>query len=236
MQKTAFGTFSIDQSGRSFLVWTTVALLLLGGVALLWFVNQPAYIWLGTEDSWGENLTAVFYLIAGILLLAHVLHRSKSDFPGKQKLLTVLLGLFFLWMAGEEISWGQRIFGFGTPDSMITANVQQEFNIHNLQPLSGPTAWIDPHRLFSIFMLFNGILLPLAYRFWWPARRLMNRISFPVVPLSCVGFFVMGLLHSPLVARPGYHWAHSEVQELIFSVGFLAGCLSIYQGRNRLPS
>lgn len=35
-------------------------------------------------------------------------------------------------IVGEEISWGQRIFGFETPDWLKTKNLQKETNFHNL--------------------------------------------------------------------------------------------------------
>lgn len=36
-----------------------------------------------------------------------------------------------LFFAVEEISWGQRIIGFETPDFLALSNTQEEFNIHN---------------------------------------------------------------------------------------------------------
>ena len=43
----------------------------------------------------------------------------------------LLMFVFF----GEEISWGQRILGFGSPEAVAAANVQNEFNLHNLEVL-----------------------------------------------------------------------------------------------------
>ena len=37
-----------------------------------------------------------------------------------------------VFAAGEEISWGQRIFGFATPEFLLPLNQQQEFNVHNI--------------------------------------------------------------------------------------------------------
>jgi hypothetical protein len=48
-----------------------------------------------------------------------------------------------LFAAGEEISWGQRIFGFETGETMQAINLQRETNLHNLIP--GP--------------LFNGLII-----------------------------------------------------------------------------
>ena len=50
----------------------------------------------------------------------------------------VALGCFFV--AGEELSWGQWIFGWGTPEALAAVNLQNETNAHNL---------IDP-RLYDL--------------------------------------------------------------------------------------
>lgn len=42
-----------------------------------------------------------------------------------------LLALGTLFVALEEISWGQRILGFETPHGLSHANEQGEFNLHN---------------------------------------------------------------------------------------------------------
>ena len=40
-------------------------------------------------------------------------------------------GTVLLFTAGEEISWGQHIFGYPTPDWIAERNSQEEFNLHN---------------------------------------------------------------------------------------------------------
>jgi hypothetical protein len=44
---------------------------------------------------------------------------------------------------GEEISWGQRIFGIETPAFIADANRQSELNFHNLYALSGGSTWLN---------------------------------------------------------------------------------------------
>ena len=43
-----------------------------------------------------------------------------------------MAGLIFLFGAGEEISWGQRIFSREVPEFFSKYNSQQETNLHNL--------------------------------------------------------------------------------------------------------
>ncbi len=47
----------------------------------------------------------------------------------------ILGGIAMLFATGEEISWGQRIVGFSTPDFLINLNSQKEFNLHNILEL-----------------------------------------------------------------------------------------------------
>src|SRR5690606_26277451 len=42
------------------------------------------------------------------------------------------VALLALFGAGEEISWGQRIFDIETPAALKARNAQEELNLHNL--------------------------------------------------------------------------------------------------------
>jgi hypothetical protein len=44
----------------------------------------------------------------------------------------VLMGLVFVFGAGEEISWGQRILNIESSEFFVKHNAQREINIHNL--------------------------------------------------------------------------------------------------------
>ena len=46
------------------------------------------------------------------------------------------LALAFFLFAMEEISWGQRIVGFDSPEALIGVNQQGEATIHNLPELA----------------------------------------------------------------------------------------------------
>ncbi len=80
------------------------------------------------EDYWVENLTALWFLLAGVLLFA----TAASERNPFRLCVYVLGGIAMAFAAGEEISWGQRIFGFSTPGFLADINVQREFNLHNI--------------------------------------------------------------------------------------------------------
>lgn len=80
------------------------------------------------EDKFVENFTAAAFLLSGIILIAAALSgRRYFRSPAY-----ILGGAAMAFLAGEEISWGQRIIGFETPAFLETLNTRGEFNIHNL--------------------------------------------------------------------------------------------------------
>lgn len=79
------------------------------------------------EDKFVENLTAVAFLLSGIALTAAALAGRRSF----RSLAYILGGAAMVFLAGEEISWGQRIIGFETPAFLEASNYRGEFNIHN---------------------------------------------------------------------------------------------------------
>ena len=83
---------------------------------------------LSGEDHWVENLTAVWFLLAGLLLFVTAF-AERSFF---QRCAYILGGMAMVFAAGEEISWGQRILGFATPDFLMALNESKEFNVHNI--------------------------------------------------------------------------------------------------------
>ena len=83
---------------------------------------------LSREDYWVENLTVLWFLLAGLLLLVTALV-ERSFF---QRCVYILGGVAMVFAAGEEISWGQRIFGFATPDFLMHLNEQKVFTVHNI--------------------------------------------------------------------------------------------------------
>ncbi len=63
------------------------------------------------------------------------MYSKKAKTTKKKKwlfLLLLILSIMFFFGAGEEISWGQRIFNLQTPEYLSNINDQNEPNIHNI--------------------------------------------------------------------------------------------------------
>src|SRR5262249_25557167 len=86
--------------------------------------------WYAEEDNVAENLQVVFLLVGMIAAIGVSRIRWRRD----ERMLALLyagLAVACFFVAGEEISWGQRIFGIETPAPIAAHNIQHEINLHN---------------------------------------------------------------------------------------------------------
>ena len=153
--------------------------------------------WVVKEDSWVENFTAIWLFLAGILLIvtAFLEHRVLSTY------IYILGGIALLFGAGEEISWGQRIFGFHTPDYLMDINRQREFNVHNIRALR-PFVKIDYYGALILCVITCAA-------FFYKKTRLCG---IPLPPIPLVFAFMVTLSHVPLIK-----YANVPAMMLIFT-------------------
>lgn len=103
--------------------------------------------------------------------------------------LAILGTLSCLYIAGEEMSWGQHFFHWNTPAYWDEVNRQHETNLHNTYPIF--EKW--PRAIVELGIFIGGILLPLVAVF--DPRVRANRLSIflpaaALVPVSLgAGFF-----------------------------------------------
>jgi hypothetical protein len=183
--------------------------------------------WMIDEDSALETLqfTLILATCGAVTWLSVRLLRNNHVGIG---LLYVLLALATFFIAGEEISWGQRIFGWSTPPALERINAQQEISVHNIQGL---------HQPFIIAVMLAGLYgtaMPLL-RLGLPARwRRSGTLSLLIPPLFLIPAFLMpfGYRFVRLVFRPEQYVApgyrvfviteFNELTELTLYFGLLA--------------
>ncbi len=91
--------------------------------------SERTWAAIAQEDGTIEWATFVAYVTAAGWLVVVVRRLAPSWwFQGA----CLLLAAFCIVVAGEEISWGQRLFGFKPPDVFLERNFQQELNVHNV--------------------------------------------------------------------------------------------------------
>lgn len=195
------------------------------------------------EDGLFENLTAVFFLLTsiGFLLLffkPELLRKSRrrKRFTTKtRRYAFLLLSLVFFFGFGEEISWGQRIFGFATPELMEN-NAQDEFNIHNLEIFNFKDNEGNERgnlaKLFTMKQLFLYsfglylLLIPLLRKNSEAIKKLITRFYIPVPPvwlgLLFVGNYLLYRVFRAFIDDPTVDGVINngltEMQEFNFSV------------------
>ena len=101
---------------------------------LLFLFHVELYDQLTSEDNIIENLSAVLLLFCSCFFLISFFHARKSPLKIHYWLTygLLMLSIVFFLIAGEEISWGQRIFDLATPDYLSSVNEQDELNFHNI--------------------------------------------------------------------------------------------------------
>ena len=171
----------------------------------------PTFEAMAKEDDWVESLTAVWFLLAGLALFVTALVERGIFF----RCVYVLGGMAMVFAAGEEISWGQRIFWFATPDFLMRLNESEELNVHNINNTmftiiylngtlilcmaSGAAFLCRKDRLFGIplpsILLMLGFLLILSY----PSGTYLQELSgadlreyAKSIRRSVGGFFLVG--------------------------------------------
>ncbi len=149
-------------------------------------INNPiAYIWATYEDLLGEWAQFYLFLFALIFSVRHAIcNRQYRVF-----FITLAIACFYVTM--EEISWGQRVFGWGTSEFFKKNNLQGETNLHNM--LTGPYSTVLKQSLeyiLAIGLSGYGLLYPLAIKYKLKIACWMEDKGLPTPPLYLAPFFV----------------------------------------------
>jgi len=110
---------------------TTLFICIGYGMYLKQFKGYDAFQEYIREDGLIEYLTTFFLLFSSLVCIFRTFHYRKMKKP-LWILTWILLTLVFFFAAGEEISWGQRLFGVESSEFFLQNNIQGETNFHNL--------------------------------------------------------------------------------------------------------
>lgn len=144
---------------RAAIGWAPVLALITFLPFRLRITDLKAYAGRVSEGSLVEWLSFLFLLLAGVLLLLS--GRRERQRPAA--FTATVLGAGSLLIAMEEMSWGQIIFNWRSPEIFKQANVQGETNLHNLAPIHGST-WAIAAAVFCLLTLLSLLR-------WWLERR-----------------------------------------------------------------
>lgn len=131
------------------------------------------------EDGFVEWLTVVALVASAVLMLRRAWALRKVRTPWFL-FVTVMAAAVFLFGAGEEISWGQRLFSVETPEWLAERNKQSEMNLHNLVIGGHSINKLVFSKGLGIVLLIYLIVLPLLYQknAVWASR--LDRLGVPM--------------------------------------------------------
>ncbi len=204
---------------RRDVTWMTAIVIFLWVVSLFAVLATqfPQLYLLATYEDLPGEWTQVFFFTT--TLITSLLLVTKTN---PNRLFFALLALACLYVVGEEISWGQRLFSFTSPEFFQRHNLQQEVNLHNF--LTGPTAtWLK--RLIEIGLVAGlvgyGLIYPLLQRSGnRPAQWLADH-GLPVPPLYLSPYFVTGALCEIRL----FSFNEAEIAELLIAMALAFLCL-----------
>ena len=204
-------------------------LIALSGVAAA-LLGKGFYKWYTEEDGCMEDLQVVFYgaaLVLSLMILRRLWRAGEKGIAALYVLVSI--GLFFL--IGEEVSWGQRIFGWGTPEAFQTANKQDETNLHNIYGVGSKFKWIQ------MLVGAYGAFLPFLVLRAKSLAKFRDKLAMLAPPYSITLYFFFMFVwraYRNAVPEPAHKYYfvitnYNEVIEFILAVGFFL--FMLYQWR-----
>jgi hypothetical protein len=176
-------------------------------------VSPHAIATINREDGVIEGGTALCFLFASISS-AILAWRSRSK---TRKVFAIVLAAGFFMCMGEEMSWGQHLFGWKAPEAVTKVNVQGETNLHNL------SGYFADHAFIAGVFFYGGVLPFMAASAVW--RRVFDRFGIIVPSLGLAVGFILVTLNQPyligrLIGRTDNTIRIQEGRELLSALGF----------------
>jgi hypothetical protein len=204
--------------------------LFIGALLFVKYGVPARYPRLIKEDGVLEYTQALCYGAAGLVAFA----TSTRFLSAGRRVLAILYLVFaagLLFVAMEEVSWGQRLAGVETPELLKQWNVQEEISVHNLKPLQ---------EFLHAGYIMVGFVAGLTWAFVpgaaWAWREGLPRYVLPG-SLTMLYFLPVAAFYLSLELFPGGGAFPSQDQEIFetpFAAGFLVFSVSVYLSA-RLP-
>lgn len=203
------------------LILIAVLALCIALVDIEYFENE-----FSAEDRSVEYATAVCLFFAAAFQMRSIAlgHFRFPMYWGA--LLTVLL---FFFGAGEEISWGQRIFNWESTAFFLDNNAQKETNLHNLMLGDLKVNKLIFGQLLTVALIFYYLLLPFFRQRIRCLDWIMKQSGVPFPILQHSAFFVASYVIVFFIPSER-KW---EVAELLLAVSLIAIVLSDGSGRKK---
>lgn len=164
------------------------------------------------ESGFVENLQ-VFFLLLSISLILFFVKIEYSKLNKVEKILVFFYFLSLTYYLMEEISWGQHIFGWRSPNFFLEINHQRETNIHNTSSVFNEL----PRNLLLIWCSSTFLWIqkiPLKNRF-------LQKFIFPNTNLKYISILILFIfLPDFLIKKLDFLSVLNEFKTLIHIITF----------------
>jgi hypothetical protein len=207
-------------------------ILIILGMYILNRENYPLYKRVGSEDNLIEWLQVLAYASSSILsffLSLRFRKVSKIMFA-----IFLILSLGFLFVAGEEISWGQRLFGIEadgvfdgeTEIPVLKKNVQSETNLHNFVPIHSKVGYM--YLGIGAYGIFSWFVVCILTKIFKIQKGIRKYLRYFTVPPYLFLYFFVSAINLQTISRRGVGPQEYELAELILSLGILITMVIYY--------
>lgn len=210
----------MDNNKSSLYFWFFVVLNLIV-FSILFLSDIDLYDRLSREDHLAEYLT--FFCFLGTSVFLALASKKLAQLKWTQKWETYLLiggAIVFFWAAGEEISWGQRLLGFGTPEELKEINAQNEVNLHNIDKKFFDRA-LDRGTIFGVLLGVILLIFRKTHISRIPLPDFYLLLAFGLTPFYHeynIGVDFFALLYLPFLFLLGYAGYHKQYGLLIITI------------------
>lgn len=168
------------------------------------------------EDNIIEYLQFLVLFSGGVSCIKIFIKNTKLISP---YILFLICGLVFIFVAGDEIAWGQRILGIESTEKIKELNRQEEITLHNLHIVEWTVQYI--YFMIALFGLYGRIFFTKIkflkkYEKLTPSKKFYGYFLLPIVFFS-----------AQLVIKDGIWHTWSEVAELYLYSGIVLWILSL---------
>jgi hypothetical protein len=197
-------------------IFSVLGIIMILSAYFGWTDEEYFNLTFAREDGAIEYATFVFLFLISLLQFYRLFSYGKNT-----KILwnisVFFLAILFLFGAGEEISWGQRIFDIQSGDFFSNNNLQKETNLHNLQIGDVKLNKLIFSQILTVVMALYLLLMPVLYRKYTWAKNLVDSFVVPVPQNTHILAFLINTLFIAILPNLSRKW---EVYELFFAAIF----------------
>ena len=152
------------------------------------------------EDHYFENVGAISFFAASAISLFVFMRalnmRAITGIHWIKLLVYSALALLYFFGAGEELSWGERIFYMQVPPGLAQENIQQELKIQNLAIVE-KNPFLNADIIYTVFWMGFAVAIPLVSLVWKRFKLFAEKFT-PIVYWGIGVLFLLNYLLAKL--------------------------------------